>query len=243
MSFRTMSMALVSCAFVGVAHAQFEGVRILERNWNDSPTSTLTTTNNYPTQIRFQETGLNSGFANQHQWRFSSDGGASDHMFGTNDYWFMSMTVNLATNNPSIRKEAGFYLDGAGDGKFMVASDGEVAIFGGPLLFHTFGNIYTAGTDIEIAWHYFFDTVDSLRKIEYFANGVSSGVKVFDNLEQGLLPNTILGGYGQFAANATTPQTADAQFNNINAVPEPATMLALAMGAGALIARRRRNRA
>ena len=45
------------------------------RIFNDCPTSTITTVNNYPGLVSIEDAGLDCfGFANLHNWRFSTDG-------------------------------------------------------------------------------------------------------------------------------------------------------------------------
>jgi hypothetical protein len=59
------------------------------RVYNDYPGATLTTVNNYPSLVSFSESNVvaPTGFANRDDWRFSSDGGVTDHLFQNNEYW------------------------------------------------------------------------------------------------------------------------------------------------------------
>ena len=55
------------------------------RIFNDCPTSTITTTNNYPAEVSIQDNlDCVSGFANLHNWRFSGDG-ANPLVFNNGD--------------------------------------------------------------------------------------------------------------------------------------------------------------
>src|ERR1035437_2039736 len=60
---------------------------IHNRVYNDYPSATLTTVNNYPSLVSFSEQNVvgATGFANRDDWRFSSDGGATDHLFQNNE--------------------------------------------------------------------------------------------------------------------------------------------------------------
>jgi len=114
------------------------------RVFNDYPGATLATVNNYPNLISFSEANVvaPTGFANRDDWRFSSDGGATDHLFNNNEYWSISATITLSGTPTSPRKEAGLRLDSSvgGDGLFILDTDAhEIVAFGGPLPFYSFG--------------------------------------------------------------------------------------------------------
>jgi hypothetical protein len=82
---------------------------IHSRVFNDYPGATLTTVNNYPSLVSFSESGVvgPSGFANRDDWRFSSDGGLTDHLFQNNEYWSISALVTLTGSpTPHARKPA-----------------------------------------------------------------------------------------------------------------------------------------
>lgn len=138
------------------------------RIFNDCPSSTITTNNNYPASISIEDANLDCfGFANLHNWRFSTD--------GVNPIQF--------NNGDSFRFSADLVVDGTGgaeagllvapwwspdvDGRFNVRiPDGEVAVFGGRLPFYSFtasdGVVYAAGNPIHL-------------QITYLANGNSAG--------------------------------------------------------------------
>src|ERR1035438_2187524 len=79
------------------------------RFYNDYPSATLTTVNNYASLVSFSEQNVVAltGFANRDDWRFSSDGGATDHLFQNNEYWSVSLSLTQTGNPTTPRKEAG----------------------------------------------------------------------------------------------------------------------------------------
>lgn len=202
----------------GMDDVDFASVRIIPRVFNDNPLSNLTITDQYPSYLEFLETGLNV-WINRHVWYFSPDGGATDSSFDNNEYWNIAMDVTIDRLQGSVhRQEAGMYFNYNGwDGQFMVASDGEVAVFGYMLPFHTFGNIYTAGDTITIGMRYFYDPTDGLRKLEYYA-GDQVVVKVPDNAEQGLLDGTKIGGYVQHWGSSSDPTDTMTTISHITGV-------------------------
>src|ERR1039458_5966754 len=117
---------------------------IHNRVYNDYPGATLATVNNYPSLVSFSESNVVGypGYANRDDWRFSSDGGATDHLFMNNEYWSVSLSLTLTGNPTAPRKEAGIRLDGpvGGDGQFILDTDAhEVVPFCCALPFFTFG--------------------------------------------------------------------------------------------------------
>lgn len=248
---RTVSVSLASLAvltgFAGSTFAQvtnINSVRIQLRRFNDYPGSTLVVTNNFPSLVSFNESAFGAGgFANQHVARFSSDSGATNRAFLNSEAFDISVNVNLSVGSatPAI-KEAGFRMDTfiGGEGFFIVKSNGEVAAFGGPLPFHTFGgSAYTPGTTVNLRMRY---APGAIASMEYFYNGVSSGLKFFGNTENGVINGSDLGTYVQNAPNDNfSGDFSNAAFTNyVIAVPEPGTMIALAAGAALFIRRRRK---
>lgn len=246
-SMRAMAAAAALAAFGGSAVAavtDINGMRVIERRFNDFSDSSLVTTSSYPSVLSFEETynADRTGFANQHVGFFSADGGATDYAFQNNEGFDISFDIRLETNASSPRKEAGFRFDTliAGEAFFFVTSDGEVAAFGGFFPFHSFGtSAYTLGTTANLRIVYTpGDGVagGAEATIEYFYNGVGSGPKVVGNVEDGVINGTIGGVYGQFQNGGGT-DFANVYFSDFRVVPAPATGLAL-LGLAAL--RRRR---
>lgn len=261
------AVALICLGAGQMAFAQVTSInsaRAFPREFNDDPTSNFTSTLTYPSLIQFSDqsvdnNGATGGFANRHVWRFSNNAnpsGTTGTAFAfTNDSFFdVSMSVTLSGNN-SPHKEAGYLFDTiGGQGQFIVNSDaGEIVAFGGPLPFYSFntssGLSYTAGSTITLGMSYFLDPSDNRRKIIYRAGSVSSPALVFDNLEQGIINNTTLGGYLQTTINLNNPNNgAQATFGRIsitdsNVIPEPSSLLLLGIaGAGGLAVRARQRR-
>lgn len=201
---------------------------IHSRVFNDYPGATFVGVNNYPSLISLSEANVvgASGFANRDDWRFSSDGGLTDHSFMNNEYWSVSMSLTLTGNPTSPRKEAGFRLNSSigGDGLFIVNTDAhEIVAFGGPLPFYSFApSTYNSGTTITLGMTY--ENVGGVNGIVYSANGVNSPFLAMSNLEQGVINGSTLGGYLQV----------------VGVVPEPSSCALLGLGALTIFLRRRR---
>ena len=197
------------------------------RVYNDYPGATLTTVNNYPSLVSFSESNVvaPSGYANRDDWRFSSDGGLTDHLFQNNEYWSISASVTLTGNPTSPRKEAGIRLDSSigGDGLFILDTDAhEIVAFGGPLPFYSFGNTFNSGDTVLMGMTY--ENIGGTNGIVYSANGVNSPFLPMSNLEQGVINDSTLGGYVQI----------------VGVVPEPSVFALLVLGILPLLLRRRR---
>jgi hypothetical protein len=201
---------------------------IHNRVFNGYPSATRTTVNNYPSLVSFSEQNVvgASGNANRDDWRFSSDGGATDHLFQNNEYWSISASVTLTGNPISPRKEAGLRLDSSigGDGLFILDTDAhEIVAFGGALPFYSFGNTFNSGNTVLMGMTY--ENVGGVNGIVYSANGVNSPFLPMTNTEQGVINGSTLGGYFQIAG----------------IVPEPSVFALLGLGIVPLLLRRRRN--
>lgn len=197
------------------------------RFYNDYPAATLVSVDNYPSLVSFSESNVvgPSGFANRDDWRFSSDGGLTDHLFQNNEYWSISALVTLTGDPTTPRKEAGLRLDSSigGDGLFILDTDAhEIVAFGGPFPFYSFGNTFNSGDSVLMGITY--ENVGGQNGIVYSANGVDSPFLPMTNLEQGVINDSTLGGY----------------FQIVGVVPEPSTFALLGVGALALLLRRRR---
>lgn len=182
--------------------ATIKDVVIQARVFNDNPAS-LFSSLKAKSVVAFADTKMSadSGFANRHVWRLAEDA-ENIHVFGINDFFDLSFDLSLLGTPISPRKEAGIIIstDIAGEGQFIVNTDGhEVVAFGGPFPFYSFGTkgmTYNSGDKVNLRLRYFRDT-DGKRKIEYFANGVSSGALEITNNEQGIPGQFIIGGYLQ----------------------------------------------
>ncbi len=243
-----MGAAILTVGALGVlatsAPAQVTNINsvvIQERRFNDYAGSTLTTVNNYPSLVSFNEGPFGSGnFANQHVARFSENS-TTARLFLNAEAFDISVDVNLAVGSTSPRKEAGFRMDSfiGGEGFFILTSDGEVAAFGGPFPFFGFGNVYTPGTTARMRMIYRPGAVSTM---EYMFNSTSSGQVNFGNSENGVINGSDFGNYVQNQPNDNNSNDfSNVAFTNYAvAVPEPMTMLGLAAGVGMLLRRRRK---
>ena len=194
---------------------------------NDYLGATLTSVKNYPSLVSFSESNVvaPTGFANRDDWRFSSDGGVTDHLFQNNEYWSVSVSLTLTGNPTTPRKEAGLRLNSSvgGDGLFILDTDAhEIVAFGGPLPFYSFGNTFNSGNSVLMGMTY--ENIGGTNGIVYSANGVNSPFLPMSNLEQGVINGSTLGGYFQIAG----------------VVPEPSVFALLGVGVLSLLLRRRR---
>jgi len=209
------------------AGSGINSVVIHPRVFNDFPGATLSTVNNYPNLISFSESNVVGylGFANWDDWRFSSNGGVSDHLFNNNEYWSISATITLTGTPTTPRKEAGLRLDSStgGDGLFILDTDAhEIVAFGGPLPFYSFGNTFNSGNTVTMGITY--ENIGGTNGIVYTANGVNSPFLAMSNTEQGVINGSTLGGYFQIVG-----------------VPEPSSMALVSLGALTLFLRRHRR--
>ena len=166
---------------------------IRERIFNDCPSSILTTVNNYPTSIVIDDADLGcaAGFANLHNWRFSTDGIDPAVFNNVDAFEFGADLLITGTGNG----EAGFQISPWWsqdvDGRMNVrTTDGEVACFGGRLPFYSFtaahGVTYAKDNVIHLEIRYLPNdlTMANPGTIEYTVGyggmTYSSGVIPFD---------------------------------------------------------------
>jgi len=221
---------------------------VVPRLFNDYPSSELTITNNYPSDVTINERNFGSGgFANRHTAWWSTDNGATPHGFGYADAFDLSFTVDLDAS-PAQGREAGFHSDLFGLGIFGVLPNGEIASFGSILPFQSFGNVWTPGTATTLRMIHRPGDGDGTTPgsipstIEYFydtgSGPVSSGLKPFTNTEQGIPAGfSLLLGFGVQNAGGVGGES-NAVFTNF-AVPGPGAGLGLGLF-GLLAVRRRR---
>ena len=122
--------------------------------------SELTTTNNYPTSVVFddQYSSTTGGihFAQRHDLIFSSDGGSTPRLFNTTDSYDISFDIKLEAGVNAPRKEAGLILEQSiGTSHFIVNTDAhEIVVFGGFQPFYSFntsnGLTYNSGDTIRM---------------------------------------------------------------------------------------------
>jgi hypothetical protein len=260
----TVAALLLAFGSLALATPMIDSAVVNQRIFNDDPDSVLTVVNNYPTYISLLDEqldgdGAGGEFANLHTFRLSSNSGISEAVFSNGDAFEFFADVTVTTNNNA---EAGLnvspWWSQQVDGRLQIrASDGEVAAFGGRLPFYSFtadqGITYTAGTTVRLGVIYNPNSLSETdpATIEYFYNDgtqYTSGPLAFDEGNPaedppyglwGMLNNARVGGFGQFLIDPGNTDTfGQAEFENMRFVPEPASMVLLAL-AGALIARRR----
>ena len=231
------------------ANAGFD-LKVNERVFNDFPSSTLTTTA-AGTSVQFAEGPFGTGgWANRHDVTATADGGATDVLIPITDPFSIEAEVTLAVTDAAV--EAGLRVNSAvtGDVQFIVKDNGEIAVFGGGAPFHSFAAAgapdgYVPGETIFLKMVYTpGGALFVPGTVEYIidrGNGLeSSGVMNWDNLEGGPSNHT-LGLYTQHIPSA--PETTSAvttTFNNINLVPEPASLALLGLGGLAVLRRHQR---
>lgn len=211
----------------------------------------------------------NGGFANRHNAMFSTDGGATAYQFQRNEGFYIQTSVQVTGNNAPA-KEAGlnFWMNRSvvdpgpvavtytDEGFFNIRnSDGEVAIFGGGLPFHSFGNVYVNGSTVTIGLAYYAPgSIAANGAVEYFYNGVGSGIKFMDNVNDRIIPGDVnsptfgAGGISNYALigfraqNTRNPfLTEDTHtiYSNVSVIPAPGA--AGLIGLAGLAAMRRRR--
>jgi hypothetical protein len=250
------------CLTATAAQAQFNGIALAPRVFNDHPetTLTMTTSNSIPGSVTIDDRGATTtGGANRHDALLSTDNGATPYTFSIDTPFTMSATFVLTDGSNSPRKEAGLRINSpvGGDALFIVNSDaGEIVTFGGGSPFHLFGNNaggngYVPGTPITMAMTYTpgpgGTTQANPATIDYRVtyaglNGgatVDTGPLAWSNNEGG--PTAFqVGVYGQWGP-ANQADFINVAYTNIQAssVPEPASLGLLAIGGLTMLRRRR----
>jgi hypothetical protein len=174
-------LATLGLAATALATPNVNSAVLNLRIFDDCFTSTVTTNNNYPAEIWIQDDwDCSTGFANLHNWRFSTDGSTPAVFNNTDAFSFSSWIVIEGTGNGEAGLQISPWWSQNVDGRLNIrTSDGEIACFGGRLPFFsftgTFGITYVKGTPI---W----------AKITYEPNGLSMsdpGTIVYELLYNG----------------------------------------------------------
>jgi len=109
--------------------------------WEDCIFHTVTTSNNYPTELWINDEWLQypCGWANLHNWRFSEDG-MTPAVFNNGDAFRFSAVLELTgTGYGESGLQIAPWWSQNVDGRLNVRTpDGEIACFGGRLPFYTF---------------------------------------------------------------------------------------------------------
>jgi len=147
---RYTSLALAAIAML-VAGAAFAATPLVnsavvkERVFNDAPGTVLTTTNAYPSFIKFEESGFDGtfGFANFHTWRLSTNGVDAAQFENNSIFHLRADIVMFGPGFGEMGLQLAPWWSECCDGLFnMRLPDGEVAVFGGRLPFYSFTAAY-----------------------------------------------------------------------------------------------------
>ena len=248
-----------------LARPAVNGALINTRVFNDDANSVVTTSNLYPASITIGDSvldgdGVGGEFANRHNFRLSSDGGATETVFNNNSAAFF-FASNVTITGPA-NSEGGLNLSPwwsqEVDGNFMLNMGGEIAVFGGRLPFYSFTGhgapAYTRGTTARLGLAYDPHGLSASdpATIQYFlsigGSNFSSPVLAFDegNASEGhgtfgILDDARLGGYFQPQIQVGNPNnSSQIVYGNITyIVPAPGALSLL--GLSGLVAVRRRR--
>jgi hypothetical protein len=245
--------AILAVSGAATASPIINGAKLNTRVFNDVGGSNLVTVNNYPTVVSFTEQNSGPG-TNRHNFRLSSDSGATNAQFFNDNPFSIFSDVTLT----GARGEAGLQVspwwspnvDGV---LFMNGATGEVAAFGGRLPFYSFtaaqGVNYVLGSTVRLGIEYQPRDLNAANpgQIRYWYNNLNSGWINFDEGNPaeapvygafGVLNMATVGGYYQ--ASGFPGYTGSAVFGNIVYTPAPGAAAVLGLG-GLVAARRRRN--
>lgn len=208
--------------------------------------------------MRFEEqfsAFAQGSFANKHLAYLSTDGGASELGLSAGQSWSIDLDISITAPGPGPRKEAGIRVEnprpGLGytdEGLILVASDGEVAVFGGVMPFTGLGSVYTLGTTAHLRFEFFAPgAVDARGAYRLtFTDAVTgvhdSGLKIWGSEPDGTAgfnEGTRLALVAQNQRNPLIADSSDINYSNISIVPAPGALAVLGL-AGLAAGRRRR---
>jgi hypothetical protein len=229
---------------------------------NGNPEATPGVANTFATagsgSMRFQEqfSAFEQGnFANKHLAYLSTDGGASALGLSHVQSWSIEMNISISAPGTGPRKEAGIRFENprpslgfVDEGLVLVASDGEVAVFGASMPFSGLGPIYTLNTTARLKFEFFapgeIDAKGAYRVT--FTDAVtgvhSTGIKIWGTESDGTAGfnyGTKVALVAQNQRNPLIADSSDINYSDIQIIPAPGAM-ALMGAAGLLAARRRR---
>lgn len=211
-------------ATMAAATPDINSAVIIERVFNDCPTSDLTTGNFYPGQIYISDMNMSCyGYANLHVFRLSTDG-ATPAVFDNDSNFRIAadMQISGPTNGEAGLNISPWWSQNV-DGRFNVRiPDGEIAVFGGRLPFYSFtanyGLTYVQGTMIHLEMIYYANGLNETDpatveyKLVYNNTAYSSGALPFDmgNPAEpyglwGMLNDGRVGGYAQILSQGGNP--------------------------------------
>lgn len=194
-------------------------------------------------------------FANKHVAYLSSDGGNTAMGLSHVQSWSLELDISITAPAGAPRKEAGIRVEnprpGLGytdEGLILVASDGEVAVFGGVMPFTGLGSVYTLGTTAHLKFEFFAPgEVDARGAYRLtFTDAVTgmhdSGLKIWGSEADGTMGfnnGTRLALIAQNQRNPLIADSSDINYSNISVVPAPGSLAVV--GLAALAGRRRRR--
>jgi hypothetical protein len=255
---RVWTLIGLGLAVANGAWAQISSINsavINPRVFNNFPGAVGTYVNNYPGSITIGESGAYSSTAgglDRDIWNFSS-GGSTLYTLGANDFFSVSMTVNI-TGTTTVDNEAGFIVQNVngnfagGDLQFLAdPNSGFLGMFGGTGFWNS-GITYTAGTTVTLGMQYFYDSANCEDAFQFWVNNGGGNIysPVQDDVNSGVPENVAgdtFGGYYQIGNGGSAPgASGQAVFGNIAfAVPEPSLAALLSLGIPFLVWRLRRR--
>lgn len=221
---------------------------ILERVFNDCPSSVLTVTNAYPESLVFVDAQLDCfAFSNLHSWSLSSNGSTAAVFENGDAFRVAADLVISGTANGEAGLRVSPWWSPDVDGRFNCKlPDGEIACFGGRLPFYSFttshGLQYVRNTLIHLEVIYLPNDLSAANpatieyKLTYNNTQYSSGPLAFDQGNPaedpphglwGMLSPAYVGGFfqphlegGNPAAQARVSFT-NVVFENLDGPPLP----------------------
>jgi len=162
-SYLILGVALLATLTPAIASATavMNSAILIPRVFDDGPFTVLTSLNNYPTEIWYDDANVGyTGWANLHTWAFSNDLGATPCPLWNGDSFRMAANLQitgLGQGEAGLKCSPWWSLDV--DGRFNVrVGDGEIAVFGGRLPFYSFtaahGLHYVRGDVIHLELTY-----------------------------------------------------------------------------------------
>jgi hypothetical protein len=226
------------------------------RIWNDDPGSTLTADNSYPTLVEISDTRTGApGFVNLHNFHLADAG--VEHAFSNGEAFSFSADLTISGAGDG---EAGLQLSPwwsqSVDGNFNFrTTDGEIAAFGGRLPFYSFtashAITYTKGDTIRVGLDYNPNSLSSgnpatiTYNLTMGATDFTSGPLAFNegNVLEGFgswghLDDARVGGYLKVFSSS---DNLTAQWENMNYVPVPSSIVLTGLGVLGLMMRRRKH--
>lgn len=258
---RVWILVALGLAAASAARAQISSINsavITPRVYNDIPTAVGTYINNYPSTIALVETNVwtttPGAYADRDVWNFSNNG-TSPYVLGANDFFSVSMTLNVS-GSTTVDNEAGFIIQNlngnfpGGDMQFIADPNSHfLGFFGGPGFWNS-GISYTAGTTVTLGMMYFFDAANNADAMQFWVNAGSGNIysPIEDDINNGTpenLAGDTFGGYYQIQTGGTNApgSMGSGVFQNIQfgTVPEPSVLALVGLGILPLVWRLRRR--